>query len=426
MSDTTSTMSARLATLFPDLEPRRHGERASEPPTVTSACLGGVALVYLALILVAVLGGAFGSVRGGRHRTAVASTQNVNAALSGVATIEPTLEATVAFPMSGTVASVGVKVGDKVSAGQTLAQLETQSLTQTVDQDEATLAQDQLTSSDALSGQSTGSAGSGATGAGGGTGTGTGTGTGRRATPASRARARRTSSSTRWSPVSSPQLRPTKDAVLAGTEAGRLRPDHRPGRGQPRGHGLPRGDLSTPTAQAQCHTPPVPCAWTPTSRRCKPPWAQLSSAAQALDEHHRPAPLVLGALREQLGQRVRQLERRVRQIRLRRRGGRGLGGGAEQPRPARRPRRRSGPGRRGLYPGRGRRAIRRPSHAHDPDRWDRRRGQHRAGTVRERRDRPRPPSSYRAARPTRPPRRSARRQHPPRQDWRSSHRGPRR
>ena len=128
MSDTSSTMSAKLATLFPDLEP---DATVSTPPSRRRSlrAVAAIALVILALI-VAALSGAFQS-SGSGYRTAVASTQNVDAALSGVATIEPTLQATVAFPSSGTVASVGVKIGDKVSAGQTLAQLDTQSLQQT-------------------------------------------------------------------------------------------------------------------------------------------------------------------------------------------------------------------------------------------------------------------------------------------------------
>lgn len=171
MSETSSTMSAKLATLFPDLEPVA---TVSAPPSRRPSLrmVAAIALVILALI-VAALSGAFRS-SGSGYRTTAASTQNVDAALSGVATIEPTLQATVAFPSSGTVASVGVKIGDKVNAGQTLAQLDTQSLQQTVDQRMATLSQDQLALSNALSGQGGSSIG-GAGGAGTGTG-GTGTG----------------------------------------------------------------------------------------------------------------------------------------------------------------------------------------------------------------------------------------------------------
>ena len=49
---------------------------------------------------------------------------DVDAVLNGVATIEPVSQATVAFPVSGTVASVDVEVGDRVAVGQTLATLD--------------------------------------------------------------------------------------------------------------------------------------------------------------------------------------------------------------------------------------------------------------------------------------------------------------
>src|SRR5262249_23621310 len=74
----------------------------------------------------------------------------------GVGSIEPVSQASVAFPASGTVASIAVKVGDTVAAGQTLAGLDTRSLTQSLDQQQATLAQAQLTLSKALAGQSSG------------------------------------------------------------------------------------------------------------------------------------------------------------------------------------------------------------------------------------------------------------------------------
>ena len=249
MSDSNSTMSARLASVFPDLEPVA---TVTESPSRRKSIGAFAAVAFVILVVVvALVSGVFGS-SGSGYRTAAASTQNVNAALGGVATIEPTLEATIAFPMSGTVASVGVKPGDKVSAGQTLAQLETQSLTQTVDQDTATLAQDQLTLSEALSGQSTGGAGSGSSGAGASGAAGSGIGT--------------ASSTTVTSPgasgvellamesVSSPQLAAAQQAVLAA--------QHQVDSAQATAQGAVSaavsacggGNLSDPTAQAQCNS----------------------------------------------------------------------------------------------------------------------------------------------------------------------------
>ena len=57
----------------------------------------------------------------------------------GVATIEPVSQATVAFPVSGTVASVDVQVGQPVEASGTLASLDTQALTQALHTKQAAL-----------------------------------------------------------------------------------------------------------------------------------------------------------------------------------------------------------------------------------------------------------------------------------------------
>jgi multidrug efflux pump subunit AcrA (membrane-fusion protein) len=179
---TTTPLTARMAAIFPDTEP---AATESGPPARRPSVPAVGALAFVIAILVAALAlGAFNS-SGTNYRTAVASTKNVDAALSGVATIEPTLQATIAFPSSGTVASVGVKIGDKVSAGQALAQLQTDSLSQTLDQNLATLANDQLALARALSGQGggttaglggAGASGTGAAGAGAATGTGTANG----------------------------------------------------------------------------------------------------------------------------------------------------------------------------------------------------------------------------------------------------------
>ena len=158
---TSSTITSRLATVLPDLDPvATVTTEPSRRPPVRALAAGAIVVV---IAIVAALSGVFAS-SGSDYRTVVASTQNVNAALSGVATIEPQLEATIAFPAAGTVTSVSVQIGDKVSAGQTVAQLDPQSLAQTVDQQMATLTQDQLTLTNAMNGQSTTSGGLGAAG----------------------------------------------------------------------------------------------------------------------------------------------------------------------------------------------------------------------------------------------------------------------
>jgi RND family efflux transporter MFP subunit len=246
MSDTSSTMSSKLATLFPDLEPvATVSTPASRRPSLRAVV--AVAFVILALI-VAVLAGAFQS-SGSGYRTAVASTQNVDAALSGVATIEPTLQATVAFPMAGTVGTVGVKIGDKVSAGQTLAQLDTQSLQQTVDEQMATLAQDQLALTKALSGQGGSSAGLGGGAGLGGTGTGTATGTSWMAPSAN------------MSNIDLVAVRTVSNAQLAAAQQAVLQAQQQVDHAQSTAAGAVSaavtacgGDLSMGSAQAACNT----------------------------------------------------------------------------------------------------------------------------------------------------------------------------
>jgi multidrug efflux pump subunit AcrA (membrane-fusion protein) len=163
-----ATADRRLAALFPEA-----GGAASAPPWWRRR--SGVAVIVLVVGALVVSGlvaaSAFGS-SGDSYRMATASTENVDAVLTGVATIEPVAQASVAFPVSGAVASVNVQIGQPVVAGGTLASLDTQSLVRTLHAKQAALAQAQLTLSKALSGQSvgglgatTGASGSGSTGA---------------------------------------------------------------------------------------------------------------------------------------------------------------------------------------------------------------------------------------------------------------------
>jgi multidrug efflux pump subunit AcrA (membrane-fusion protein) len=145
---TTSRTKDRLSVLFDDSAEaesstrwwqRKHGRIAL-----------GVVAAFLVSVLVATQ--AFGS-EGNQYRTATAATRDVDAIQSGAATIEPVSQATVAFPVSGTVASVAVKVGDTVTVGTTLASLDPQTLTETLHEKQASLAQAQLNLQKALSGE---------------------------------------------------------------------------------------------------------------------------------------------------------------------------------------------------------------------------------------------------------------------------------
>ena len=152
----------RLDALFPDAsaEPRRPGRRLNRAVAAIAVVVALVAVGFLAT-------GAFAS-DAPSYRTAVVTKRDVDAVHTEVGTIQPVSQATVAFPVGGTVASVGVAVGDTVTAGQQLAALDTASLTATLHEKEASLAQAQLTLSRALNGESVsaigGTGGSGSAG----------------------------------------------------------------------------------------------------------------------------------------------------------------------------------------------------------------------------------------------------------------------
>jgi multidrug efflux pump subunit AcrA (membrane-fusion protein) len=73
-----------------------------------------------------------------------ASTETVKETVSATGTIQPATQANLKFAQSGRVTAVGVKVGDTVTAGQTLASIDATSLQAAV-----TLAQQQLTAAQA-------------------------------------------------------------------------------------------------------------------------------------------------------------------------------------------------------------------------------------------------------------------------------------
>ncbi|MDR2566389.1 MAG: biotin/lipoyl-binding protein [Bifidobacteriaceae bacterium] len=83
---------------------------------------------------------------GPAYRTAVAEPGSVVQQASGVGTVEIDSQDQAAFPVAGTIEAVAVKVGDTVSAGQTLASLDMTDLNESVQQAEEALAdaEDQL------------------------------------------------------------------------------------------------------------------------------------------------------------------------------------------------------------------------------------------------------------------------------------------
>jgi len=90
-------------------------------------------------------------------RTATVKRATVSQTEQRSGTIEPIAQGTVAFPISGNVTSVAVQPGQSVTAGQTLATLDTSVLQAQLTAQQATLAAAQLTLANALSGQSSSS-----------------------------------------------------------------------------------------------------------------------------------------------------------------------------------------------------------------------------------------------------------------------------
>jgi HlyD family secretion protein len=112
-----------------------------------AACIGAVAVCGLVAQATIASGD-----DGPRYRTAVADERDITEALHETAVIEPVSQAGVAFPVSGTVASVDVAVGDRVEVSTTLATLDTDSLVAAVNTAQAALDQAELTLQRALDG----------------------------------------------------------------------------------------------------------------------------------------------------------------------------------------------------------------------------------------------------------------------------------
>jgi HlyD family secretion protein len=124
--------------------------------------------IVIALVVVVVVGGlataaiAFTSSGSHAYRTATATAGSVTRELHGTGIIQPVSQATVAFPVSGTVDGVDVELGSTVATGATLATLDTTSLESTVLAKQAALASAELDLYKALHGESvTGGGGSG-------------------------------------------------------------------------------------------------------------------------------------------------------------------------------------------------------------------------------------------------------------------------
>lgn len=119
--------------------------------------------VIAAVLLGAVAAASARSEGGPSYRTAEAAMHTVDQVLDAVATIEPVSQATVAFPVAGTVDAVDVKVGQEVTIGSRLASLDVADLKVTVNEKQAALDQAELTLSLALAGEDVGTVSGGGT-----------------------------------------------------------------------------------------------------------------------------------------------------------------------------------------------------------------------------------------------------------------------
>src|SRR5437764_6421979 len=120
---------------------------------------GGVAVVVVA----GVLGGkalADSSSQVASFRTAVVKRATVSQTEQRSGIIEPVAQGTVAFPISGTITGVSVQPGQAVTAGQTLATLDTSALQAQLTAQQAQLAAAELTLDNALNGVSSTPSGS--------------------------------------------------------------------------------------------------------------------------------------------------------------------------------------------------------------------------------------------------------------------------
>ncbi|HVX18545.1 MAG TPA: biotin/lipoyl-binding protein [Acidimicrobiales bacterium] len=130
--------------------------------------VAGAALVAVGAVIAGSVVAASGSDSGSAsYRTATVGRHPVQQTIDAVAVVQPVRQATVAFPVSGTVKSVDVSVGDTVTTGQVLAALDASALQASLSDKQAALAQAQLALQEALDGQNPGLSGSGRSGSGG-------------------------------------------------------------------------------------------------------------------------------------------------------------------------------------------------------------------------------------------------------------------
>ncbi len=114
-------------------EPRAHG-RFRRPRKLTA--------IVIVIVLIAAGGGIWAATgsSAATYRWTTVTKGDVDQTLDSYGTVTPIHQANVTFPVSGTVATVPVTVGQHVTAGQTLATLEMSSLQSKLDSAKSTFA----------------------------------------------------------------------------------------------------------------------------------------------------------------------------------------------------------------------------------------------------------------------------------------------
>jgi multidrug efflux pump subunit AcrA (membrane-fusion protein) len=202
-----------------------------------------------ALVVLAGAGTAYATVSapGPRYRLATVIPAQVSAAIDVVGTLSPAQQADVSFPVSGTVAAVAARSGQRVTAGQRLGSLSKASLRAALAAAQSTLDQANLQVSHDIAGQDQAAAGSGGPGSGSG---GSGSGPGSAGGSASAA------------------LRPLQQAVLRAQR----RADH----------ALARARAALAQAGQVCTNPAPSPSGTPSASRTPVPGATPSAGATPL------------------------------------------------------------------------------------------------------------------------------------------------
>ncbi|HEY4331459.1 MAG TPA: biotin/lipoyl-binding protein, partial [Ilumatobacteraceae bacterium] len=139
-----------IASLFPsDLVDGKRARRARIRRRAGVTCTLAVVLAGAGFAVAKAQGKATA-----QYRTAVVSQRSVAEVLTGVGAIEPVSEASVAFPMAGTVKTVDIALGATVTAGEQLGTLDTTDLETALEQKEEAEAKAQLIVTKALAGES--------------------------------------------------------------------------------------------------------------------------------------------------------------------------------------------------------------------------------------------------------------------------------